>query len=47
MTCNRIERIEVLRHRRGRRNVGVSDEMGGHIDGQLDVSLKIERDDVL
>lgn len=42
-----IKRIEVLRHRRRRRDVGVPDEMGGQIDGQLDGPLEIERDDVL
>lgn len=42
-----IEGIEVLRHRRGRRHVGVPDEMGGHIDGKLDSPLEIERDNVL
>lgn len=42
-----IEHIEVFRHGRGRRHVGVPDEMGGYIDGKLDSPLKIERDDIL
>ncbi len=42
-----IKRIEVLRYRRRRRDVGVPDEMGGQIDGQLNGPLEIEPDDVL